>query len=69
MAEKAKALGINGYQFRVTSNGEDMEVIAGQLERGELKSHISQTFSFDKMAQAHLQIESGRTVGKIVVTL
>lgn len=69
VAEKAKALGINGYQFRVTSNGEDMEVIAGQLERGELKSHISQIFSFDKMAEAHLQIESGRTVGKIVVTL
>ncbi|MDV6170325.1 NADP-dependent oxidoreductase [Flavobacterium sp. DG1-102-2] len=67
--EKAKALGINGYQFMVTSNGTDMEALAGQLERGKLKSHVSKVFSFDEMAEAHLHIESGRTVGKIVVTL
>jgi len=67
--EKAKVLGINGYQFMVTSNGDDMEALAGQLERGELKSHVSKVFSFDAMAEAHLHIESGRTIGKIVVTL
>jgi len=67
--EKAKALGINGYQFMVMSNGKDMESIAGQLENGELKSHVSKTFPFSSMAEAHLQIETGRTVGKIIVTL
>lgn len=67
--EKAKALGINGYQFLVTSNGDDMEVIAKQLDNGSLRSHVSKTFPFDNMAEAHLQIESGRTVGKIIVTL
>ena len=67
--EKAKALGVNGYQFMVSSNGKDMETLAGQLEKGELKSHVSKTFIFDNMADAHLQIESGRTVGKIAVTL
>lgn len=67
--EKAKALGVNGYQFMVSSNGIDMEILAGQLERGELKSHVSKTFMFDNMADAHLHIESGRTVGKIAVTL
>ena len=67
--EKAKALVINGYQFMVTSNGTDMEALAGQLEPGKLKSHVSKVFSFDEMAEAHLHIESGRTVGKIVVTL
>jgi len=67
--EKAKALGVKGYQFMVSSNGIDMETLAGQLEKGELKSHVSKTFMFDNMADAHLQIESGRTVGKIAVTL
>ncbi|MHA3789016.1 NADP-dependent oxidoreductase [Flavobacterium hauense] len=67
--EKAKALGINGYQFMVTSNGDDMDSIATQLENGSLKSHVSKTFAFEDMAGAHLQIESGRTVGKIIVTL
>lgn len=69
VAEKAKELGINGHRFMVSSNGKDMETIAGQLERGELKSHVSKTFPFDKMREAHLQIETGKTVGKIVVTL
>jgi NADPH:quinone reductase-like Zn-dependent oxidoreductase len=67
--EKAQAMGINGYQFMVTSNGEDMNHIARLLERGVLKAHVSKTFSFDTMAEAHLQIETGRTVGKIVVIL
>jgi NADPH:quinone reductase-like Zn-dependent oxidoreductase len=67
--EKAQAMGINGYQFMVTSKGEDMNHIARLLERGVLKAHVSKTFSFDNMAEAHLQIETGRTVGKIVVIL
>lgn len=66
--EKAKALGINGYQFMVTSSGDDMDTIAAQLENGSLKSYVSKTFAFENMADAHLQIESGRTVGKIIVT-
>lgn len=69
IAEKAKARGVNGYYFSVQSNGEDMKQIAGLLEKGIIKSHVSQLFPFEKMADAHLQIETGRTVGKIVVTI
>lgn len=53
----------------VQSNGDDMNTLKTMLETGELKPHVSQTFPFENMQQAHLQIESGRTVGKIVVTL
>ena len=53
----------------VTSNGEDMNTLKDQLESGKLKPHVSATFPFDKLADAHIQIESGRTVGKAVVTL
>lgn len=67
--EKSKAKGVNGYATFVQSSGEDMKTIAGLLEKGSLKSHISETYAFDQMAAAHHQIESGRTVGKIVVTL
>ena len=69
IAEKAKARGVNGYYFSVQSNGEDMKQIAGLLEKGIIKSYVSQVFPFEKMADAHLQIETGRTVGKIVVTI
>ena len=46
-----------------------LSALKGMLEAGELKPHVSKIFPFENIADAHLQIESGRTVGKIVVTL
>jgi len=65
---KANAKGVNGYYFSVRSNGDDMRHLATLLENGIVRSHVSKRFSFDQMKEAHLQIESGKTVGKIVVT-
>ncbi len=53
----------------VQSSGNDMKFLAKLLAEGKLKSHVSKTFSFDQMAEAHEQIESARTVGKIVVNV
>lgn len=53
----------------VQSNGEDMDQLKEMVESGALKPHVSKTFSFVQMADAHTQIESGRTVGKVVVIL
>jgi NADPH:quinone reductase-like Zn-dependent oxidoreductase len=69
VTDKAKAKGVNGYFFMVSSNGEDMKVLADWLAKGYIKSHVSETFSFADMDKAHLHVESGRTVGKVVVTL
>ena len=66
---RASAKAVNGYFFSVSSNGNDMQKLATLLEKGLLRSHVSQKFSFETMKQAHLQIESGRTKGKIVVTI
>jgi NADPH:quinone reductase-like Zn-dependent oxidoreductase len=67
VTEKAAALGMQGYPVAVKSSGEDMKQLAGLLQSGLIKSIVSKTFAFDDMAAAHLQIESGRTVGKIIV--
>jgi len=69
VTEKAKAKGVHGYFMLVQSNGDDMQQIASLLESGVLKAHVSETFVFEDMAAAHLQVESGRTVGKAVVIL
>lgn len=66
---KAAAKGINGYFILVSSNGADMTVIAQLLEKGILKSTVSQTFPFANMKAAHLHVETGKTRGKVVVTL
>ncbi len=51
----------------VTSNGDDMNILREYLEHSIINAHVSMTFSFAQMAEAHKQIESGRTVGKVVV--
>lgn len=53
----------------VISKGEDMNTIGELLKSGAIKAHVTKTFAFKDMALAHTQIESGRTVGKIVVKL
>lgn len=63
------AKNVTGKFLLVQSSGEDMKYLATLLENGKLKSHISKSFAFDKMADAHQQIETGRTVGKIVVNI
>ncbi|MBD1433565.1 NADP-dependent oxidoreductase [Sphingobacterium sp. DN00404] len=57
------------YFMSVYSSGTDMQKIASLLEKGILKPYVSHVFSFEEMAKAHLQIETGHTVGKVVVTL
>lgn len=49
--------------------GEDMKSLADLAGKGLLKPHVSAVYPFSQMAEAHTQVESGRTVGKIVVTL
>jgi NADPH:quinone reductase-like Zn-dependent oxidoreductase len=67
--EKAKAKNIDLSFILVKSSGEDMAILANLMQKGVLKSHISLTFDFDEMTKAHLQLETGRTVGKIVLTV
>ncbi|HLZ86662.1 MAG TPA: NADP-dependent oxidoreductase, partial [Puia sp.] len=57
------------HRLGVSSNGEDMWSIAGLMEKDALRSFVTQTFPLEKMAAAHTSIESGRTRGKIVVTV
>jgi len=55
--------------FMVESNQNDINTLKKMLENEEIKPYISKTFSFDQISKAHLEIESGRTVGKIIIEL
>ncbi len=67
--EKAKSKEVNLSFLLVQSSGENMLQLSQLMERGILKSQVSKTFSFDEMGEAHLHLEKGRTVGKIVVNI
>lgn len=67
--QQAESRKIKASSYLVQSNGDDMEQIAELMEAGTIKAHISKEYSFEKMAEAHRQIETGKTRGKIVVVL
>lgn len=69
LLEKAKALGVRAANHLVYSSGKDMKVLADWMSKGEVKSFVSKVFSLDQMGAAHTSLESGRTVGKIVLTV
>ncbi|WP_458626574.1 NADP-dependent oxidoreductase [Winogradskyella sp. PC D3.3] len=53
----------------VHSSAEDMNTLKGMLESGAIKPNIYKTFTFEDMANAHREVEKGRTVGKVIVTI
>lgn len=69
ITEKARAKGLYGYPFGVKSSGINMKEISDLLQKGEIRSFLSKIFPFDEMQSAHLQIETGKTKGKIVVAI
>ena len=69
LAEKAKEKELHTYRILVSSNGNDMKQIAKLLEEGKIHSHVSEKFKFEDLPKAHRQIETGKTLGKIVVVI
>ncbi|BAP31939.1 similar to alcohol dehydrogenase [Chryseobacterium sp. StRB126] len=63
--EKNIKLSLWGLQF----NGEDMRAFADLMYKGAIKSHIAKTYPFSSMAEAHTQVETRHTAGKIVITV
>jgi NADPH2:quinone reductase len=49
--------------------GEILDRVAELLDQGVLKSTAMHVLPWEQMALAHEMIESGHTVGKIVLTL
>jgi len=69
MVKKANEKSVQLSLGMVSNNGNDMQYFAGLFAKGALRSHISAVFPFAEMGKAHTLVETGRTIGKIVVTL
>ncbi|MBB6129530.1 NADP-dependent oxidoreductase [Mucilaginibacter lappiensis] len=69
IAEKAKAKELRTYRIAVESNGDDMKEIAKLLANGELKSYVSDVYSFEDIPKAQDKVDGGKTRGKIVIEL
>ncbi len=67
--EKGEKKQVNIEFLMVASKKETIKTIAQLLEKGDLKLHIHKSFPFEDMAKAHLEVETNRVVGKVVVTI
>ncbi|WP_092557573.1 zinc-binding dehydrogenase [Herbiconiux ginsengi] len=68
-AETFVELGVRFESLLVQADGAGMNAIADLVENGQLRAHIEATFPLAQAAQAHALGETGRTSGKIVLTV
>lgn len=57
------------FFMSVYSNGNDMKIIADLLERKIIRPYIFKFYEFNQVQEAHLQVETGRTKGKVIVKI
>lgn len=67
--EKAKELGVRSAFVFVEPNAHMLKELAELVERGALRPIIGAEFALKDIASAHALSESGRTIGKIVLSV
>ncbi|WP_435127711.1 NADP-dependent oxidoreductase [Actinacidiphila sp. bgisy144] len=65
-AEKAQ---VRAVHLAVEHDRAGMRAIADLADRGKLRAHVSGTFPLAEGARAHVLGETGRTTGKLVITV
>ena len=67
--EEAERLGVRAVRMLVDADRADMQSIAELVEAGKLRATIAGTFPLADAAEAHALGETGRTAGKLVLTV
>ncbi|WP_406119199.1 NADP-dependent oxidoreductase [Streptomyces sp. NBC_00989] len=67
--EEAERLGVRAVRMLVDADRADMEAIADLVEAGKLRATIAGTFPLADAAEAHALGATGRTAGKLVLTV
>lgn len=69
IALRARKKKVNIEFMMVQSKKETAEAIAGLLKQEALKPFVYKTFPFEDIALAHLEVETSRVAGKVIVNL
>jgi NADPH:quinone reductase-like Zn-dependent oxidoreductase len=67
--EEAERLGVRAVRMLVDADRADMESIADLVETGKLRATVAKTFPLADAAEAHALGATGRTAGKLVLTV
>jgi len=69
ICEKAKLLGFNATGMLVDPNPQQLDTMLYMVSVGLLKTEIQHVYSLTEAAQAHIQLESGHTRGKVLLDM
>jgi len=69
LKSKAKEKKVSLSLWGMRGNGEDLRAFADLMSKGIIKSHIAKIYPFTSMAEAHTQVETRHTAGKVVLTV
>lgn len=69
LAAEAEELGVRAELMLVEADHAGMEAVRELVEAGKLRAEIAATFPLADAAKAHAQGETGRTKGKLVLTV
>nr|WP_107906413.1 NADP-dependent oxidoreductase [Streptomyces chartreusis] len=67
--EEAERLGVRAVRMLLDADRAGMQAIAELVEQGKLRPEIAGTFPLADAAEAHALGETGRTTGKLVLTM
>lgn len=67
--EEAERLGVRSVRMLVDADRADLGAIADLVEKGQLRAEIAGTFPLADAAEAHALGDTGRTTGKLVLTV
>ncbi|WP_369191452.1 NADP-dependent oxidoreductase [Streptomyces sp. R08] len=67
--DEAERLGVRAVRMLVDADRADMESIVELVEAGKLRATVARTFPLADAAEAHALGETGRTAGKLVLTV
>ena len=69
LAARTRAAGRRFAGLSVEPDYPGLEALAGLVDSGELRVHLQTTLPLAEAAKAHQLLESGRTTGKIALTI
>lgn len=55
--------------FTVAPTSEDLDLLAGLIEEGVVTTRLERTYAFEEVTEAMAHVESGRTRGKVAITI
>ena len=69
LAEAAEKAGVRTSAYLVEPDGPALATIAGLIDAGHVRVEVEETFPLEQAAKAHERGETGRTRGKLVLTV